>query len=472
VSKMLASLSDSTILESLLRHEPKKAFNGWIEEVNLADLVQLICLGGAEQELVIQKAGQKGQIFFLDGEVIHAISSTNQGEQAFFEIMTWQAGTFWLHRGKSPLRTIDAPWNFLLMESLRRLDEGHPSIVPEDEQSLRVLVVDDSKAVRSLLKKIFRKAFNVLEVIEASNVKNALRILESQKPDLITLNVNIPVVGSDPRPTQIMLKSHCPLILVSDFDTNVFSRDMEFLRLGALDLVPRPKAGESWQEAVKRLGHSVNQVREIKINNIRPARVPRSAKIKWRPDVPAIRLVVILGGIGSLLEIPKILPLLSKQKSLAILALLDVANELVPSLANYLDNFSYNTVSALELGGPFLVSQCWIASWECSWKVLANQNGIAILLNTQDMGIDANSLLSSLSSGFGAGLVTLVLSGTDLDIKSGLQAVLSKGGKILLQDPETCLYPAPLRKLLRLKLENRCFNPEKIEDYLDVLNEW
>ena len=468
---MSVSLADSTILESLLQREPKKAFSGWIEGVNLADLVQLICLGGTEQELVIQKSGQKGQIFFLGGEVIHAISPSSQGEQAFFEIMTWQTGTFWLHRGKSPLRTIDAPWNFLLMESLRRLDEGQPSIGPEDEQPLKVLIVDDSKAVRNLLKKIFREAFNVLEVRESSTIKNALRMLESQRPDLITLNVNMPVIGSDLRPAQIMLKSHCPLILVSDFDADAFSRDMEFLRLGALDLVPKPKAGESWQQAVERLGHSVNQVREFRINNIKPARVPKSAKIKWRPDVPAIRLVLILGGIGSLLEIPKILPFLSKQKSLAILALLDVANELVPSLANYLDDFSYNTVSALELGGPFLVSQSWIASWECSWKVLANQNGIAILLDSQDMEIDANSLLSSLASGFGAGLVTLVLSGTDLDIKSGLQAVLSKGGKILLQDPETCLYPGPLKKLLTLKLASSCFNPEKIEDYLDLLNE-
>ena len=52
-----------------------RPYNGWIEGVNLADLVQLICLGGTEQELVIQKSGKKILHTFSNAFAIKALEA-------------------------------------------------------------------------------------------------------------------------------------------------------------------------------------------------------------------------------------------------------------------------------------------------------------------------------------------------------------------------------------------------------------
>ena len=469
--EMVAGLHDSTVQEFSLQTEPKKGFNGWMEEIALADLLQLVCLEGAERELVIQVADQEGRIFFSGGEIVHAICSGAKGQDAFYDIMAWQSGTFMLRRGTSTSKTIDVPWNFLIMEALKRSDEKHTSAVKEKQCPLKVIVVDDSKVICRALREIFRKEFDLEIVGEASNGAEALEMIESQKPDLLTLDINMPVMGGDLALKHIMIKSPCPVVLMSGFNPGTFSRIMEFLRLGAVDFVPKPMAGDDWQKVIKRLSRSVDHANELKINNIRRARAPKSAGSKLRPGLPATQLLVILGGAGGLLEFQKILPILSQHESLAMLVLQDMAAEMVDSLAGYVDNFSHNTVSACKSGSPLLSSQCWIDNWDASLEVMPGQNGaVSSLFKTPDGVIDANRLLTSAASAFGSGLVVLVFSGTDLEMESGLKEVVLRNGRILVQEPETCLYPGPLKQLLALELEAGCFEPDKVVDAIDALN--
>lgn len=469
---MVAGLHDSTLQEFSLQTEPKKGFNGWMEEIALADLLQLVCLEGAERELVIQVADQEGRIFFSGGEIVDAICSSANGQDAFYDIMTWQSGTFMLRRGTSTSKkAIDVPWNFLIMEALKRSDEKHTSAVKEKQCPLKVIVVDDSKVICRALREIFRKEFDVEIAGDASNGAEALEMIESQKPDLLTLDINMPVMGGDLALKHIMIKSPCPVVLMSSFNAGTFSRIMEFLRLGAVDFVPKPMVGDGWQKVIKRLSRSVDHAKELKINNIRRARAPKSTGSKLRPGLPATQLLVILGGAGGLLEFQKILPGLSQRNSLSMLVLQDMAAEMVDSLADYLDKFSHNTVSVLESGGLLLNSQCWIDNWDSSLEVIAGQNGsVPALLKTRDTVIDANRLLTSAASAFGSGLVVLVFSGTDLEMESGLREVVFRNGRILVQEPETCLYPGPLKQLLALELEAGCFEPDKVVDAIDTLN--
>ena len=63
-----------------------------------------------------------GVIYFKAGEVVHAVSNTLQGEEAFYWILSWDLGIFACDERGPEKETIEESWDFLLMESLRRLE--------------------------------------------------------------------------------------------------------------------------------------------------------------------------------------------------------------------------------------------------------------------------------------------------------------------------------------------------------------
>jgi hypothetical protein len=70
----------------------------------------------------VTSAADTGAIYFRAGEVVHAESNTLQGEEAFYWILSWELGIFACDESRPEKETIEGSWDFLLMESLRRLE--------------------------------------------------------------------------------------------------------------------------------------------------------------------------------------------------------------------------------------------------------------------------------------------------------------------------------------------------------------
>lgn len=103
--------------------EEGKIFSGKIEQIDLADLIQLACMAQVERHLRVD-AGQGGAICFQQGGVFHAEWGGLIGVEAFREMLLSERGGF----ESRPLRgdetiTIDYPWENLLMEAVCYRDE-------------------------------------------------------------------------------------------------------------------------------------------------------------------------------------------------------------------------------------------------------------------------------------------------------------------------------------------------------------
>jgi hypothetical protein len=70
----------------------------------------------------VRSGSRKGDIFFRDGEIIHARERQYKGEEAFYNILSWDLGEFVCDRTPADEDTIGESWDFLLMESVRRID--------------------------------------------------------------------------------------------------------------------------------------------------------------------------------------------------------------------------------------------------------------------------------------------------------------------------------------------------------------
>jgi CheY-like chemotaxis protein len=112
------------ILEELVTWAPAAGFQGLLKQVGLEDVIQMECLGRNSSILEVQNRQMSGRIFIEEGNIIHAILGEAQGEKAFQKLLSVRGGEFKLLPFESPgLRSIEGPWEFLLMEASRLRDE-------------------------------------------------------------------------------------------------------------------------------------------------------------------------------------------------------------------------------------------------------------------------------------------------------------------------------------------------------------
>lgn len=109
---------------------------------------------------------------------------------------------------------------------------------------IRVLVVDDSALVRKLFGRVLTEEPD-FEVAFARDGREALQQLEAFKPDVITLDVQMPEMDGLQCLDQIMLRKPCRVVMVSTLTADGAEATLDALRLGAVDFVAKPAGAVS-----------------------------------------------------------------------------------------------------------------------------------------------------------------------------------------------------------------------------------
>lgn len=113
------------MLDELITWQPREGFQGMLRKVGLQDVIQMECLGRNSCILEISNSRTAGRIYIEDGSLIHAVIGTATGEKALQKILNLTGGAFQLSPFEAPpQRTINGPWEFLLMEAARVRDES------------------------------------------------------------------------------------------------------------------------------------------------------------------------------------------------------------------------------------------------------------------------------------------------------------------------------------------------------------
>ena len=97
---------------------------GSLHEMSLPDLVQILSHGRKNGQLKLNMGGHRGEIHFMNGEIYNALFDNLQGEEAFFEMLRHNDGTFVLDPDfRTTTRLIEMTSETLLLEGMRRYDE-------------------------------------------------------------------------------------------------------------------------------------------------------------------------------------------------------------------------------------------------------------------------------------------------------------------------------------------------------------
>jgi CheY-like chemotaxis protein len=129
---------DRLALEKLAKAAPSDGIlRGSLAQMNVIDLVQSLEMGRKNGLLTMSKGDEKCEIYFRQGQAIHAAYGSVTGDEAVFKVLRWTGGNFQVDfEGKTSQQTTTLNTQGLLMEGLRLLDESQRDEAAEGEDVL------------------------------------------------------------------------------------------------------------------------------------------------------------------------------------------------------------------------------------------------------------------------------------------------------------------------------------------------
>jgi CheY-like chemotaxis protein len=117
---------DKIALEKMAKTAPSDGvIRGNLSQMNVIDLVQSLEMGRKSGSLIFNNDKEKCEMYFVEGQAVHAAYGKLTGDQAVFKVLRWTKGNFEINfEGKTKEQTTTLNTQGLLMEGLRLLDES------------------------------------------------------------------------------------------------------------------------------------------------------------------------------------------------------------------------------------------------------------------------------------------------------------------------------------------------------------
>ncbi len=135
---------------------PGNGFSATFKDLSFLDLVQTLGSGGRDARMRIENSGGlHAEVYFREGRIVHAACGESTGAPAVYQVISWQEdGSFRVEPASSfPADNVSLPTDYLLLEGLRRLDEGLAGRGKQESSRIRRVAappVTDSRRTRRL----------------------------------------------------------------------------------------------------------------------------------------------------------------------------------------------------------------------------------------------------------------------------------------------------------------------------------
>jgi two-component system, chemotaxis family, protein-glutamate methylesterase/glutaminase len=306
---------------------------------------------------------------------------------------------------------------------------------------IRVLVAEDSDTARALMVEILRDDRSIEVIGEARDGLEAIEMTRRLRPDLVTMDIQMPKVDGFTATEQIMMSWPVPIVVVSSIaNLNDAKGAARALSCGALTVLRKPSGVRSpdFDRSARELIAVVKAMAEVKVvrQRLRPrpglALPPLSAR-SIRP-----RVLAIAASTGGPAALSNLLPALSPDFPIPILVVQHITAGFIGGLVGWLAAMISLPVKLAENGETLSGGTIYFAPDDYHLGISVNLR--AILSSAAPISgfrPSANLLFETAANVCGPAALAVILTGMGNDGLDGLRAVRRGGGCVIAQDEET-----------------------------------
>lgn len=320
---------------------------------------------------------------------------------------------------------------------------------------IKVMVVDDSAFMRRVISDIINGQPDMKVVATARNGEEALVAAKEVAPDVITMDVEMPVMNGLEALRKIMSETPLPVIMLSSLTQQGADATVKALHLGAVDFITKPSGS---------LSLDINKVSRDIVGKIRIAAVARD-KLRKTPDrtykprdlppkampvgthrIPE-KIVLIGTSTGGPKALHEVIPKLPGNLPAAVLVVQHMPPGFTRSLAERINGMSSLTVKEAEDGEEVLTGKVYIAPGDYHLKVkrLGEGLGRRLIINLTKEPLvsghrpSVDAMIESVVQEYWSKILAVIMTGMGQDGTRGTAGVKNKGGKVIAEDSSSCI---------------------------------
>jgi len=329
-------------------------------------------------------------------------------------------------------------------------------MAPAPKKKFRVLVVDDSAFMRKVLEGIFNADDQLQVVGHAKDGREAISLAESLKPDIITMDINMPHVDGLQATAQIMTTNPRPIVIVSSESKDGAASTLKALELGAIEFVAKPSSGidldmQSIKEDLLRKVRMAAKVRVVRTASRLASTLqsmsgtPAPAPVPAKRPAPTVSsdqrfpIVVLAASTGGPATVMRLAPGFTRDFPAAVFLVQHMPASFTTQYAAQLAEFTSIRVKEAEANESVQPGTLYICPGGQHLRVAATGriqlDGTSGRINGYLPNMDMT--LESVAAFAGPMSIAAILTGMGNDGAVGAKAVKSAGGLVLAQDEAT-----------------------------------
>lgn len=312
---------------------------------------------------------------------------------------------------------------------------------------IKVLVVDDSPLIRQVLSHILQEDPEINVIDTAQNGEEALEKIPVLNPDVITLDVEMPLMNGLECLARIMESMPLPVIMVSHVTAEGAEPTIKALELGAVDFVTKTSSelitlSKIQTELINKikLAATINRSRLHKLV-IKKGALPQDGQI-FVKETAKLELLAIGASTGGPRALSLLLPLFSKEFPLGIVIAQHMPKEFTFIFANRLNEICHIEVKEAKSGDTIKPGRVLIAPAGLQTKVVRKNNILQVEVFEQPNLIfkpSVDLLFKSIALTCEGKALSVLLTGMGSDGAAGMQELHKLGARTIAESEESCI---------------------------------
>jgi len=314
---------------------------------------------------------------------------------------------------------------------------------------IKVLIVDDSAFMRNTLSSMISSDHEIQVVGIARDGIEAVEKVASLKPDIVTLDVEMPRMDGMEALKRIMEKYPVPVLMVSSLTTEGAKTTLDALDLGAVDFIPKNLSD---------LSINIIKIKELLIDKIKKigkkglVRLPRrtASRPLTMPEKTAyaahrrVNIIAIGSSTGGPKALQNILTLIPKDFPVPIVISQHMPPAFTGPFAERLNQLSAIQVKEAENGEPIHKGVAYIAPGRGHMSIVRKRMTETVISVSEDRGEyiyrpSVDVLMLSVVENFSGHVLGVILTGLGNDGTKGMKEIKNKGGRTIAESEKTCV---------------------------------